>query len=73
MARDGSCGRVGLFGINGGLRRHEPRDNPATPTNDELFPGLGQIEQLSQLVPGLGGSDLAHDAPQSRGNRQVFY
>ena len=57
---DGRGSIAGLFRIDRWAGRHDPCDDPATPGDDDLLAGLYQVEQLPQLVLGLGGSDLVH-------------
>ena len=56
---DGRSSITSLFGVGSGARRHEPWYDPATPSDDDFFADLYPVEQLTQLVLGLGGSDLA--------------
>ncbi len=52
-----------LFAIDDGAGRHRPRHDLAMPGDDDLFPGLDPVEQLTQFIIGFKGSDLAHAAP----------
>jgi hypothetical protein len=49
-----------LLAIKDGLRRHQPRDLFAMPSDDNLLTLLDQVEKMAQPVLCFEGADLLH-------------